>query len=196
MCEMDLCASEASASGSEAGRQPQEFIESTTGAADPTVGNLKTGHLGDGPESLPQSYGTIGCGLEAMIPAWSGMQHVFSVGARGPTDALHVLRGGGPPSNLLITHGVDLLAVDVGHKPKPPPTHDITLPWRTLLMGAIQDPRCIVEMWPTGAAFWRNGPTAKSCAKLWESAGYATRSKVVLASEVGGAIDQRRLVTI
>ena len=97
---------------------------------DPAVENFKIREAEAPTPGAPfRTYGTLSCGLESMTEAWTGMSHVFSVGARYDSSAGSVYPGNRPPANLLITHPVDLLGVDQGRLiQRPKENRDVS--WR------------------------------------------------------------------
>ena len=142
------------------------------------------------------TYGTFRCGFETMRQAWSGIDHVFSVGASYPTTAefTYPVR---PPINLLRRRPVDLLVVERGtHTKIPQRGFDVTRDWKKLVEEAVKRPTLVFESWSTGAGTWENGPVSKATTTQWEKLGYLTRCRLVEATRVGGAVTQTRLLVI
>ena len=55
---------------------------------------------------------------------------------------------------------------------------------------------CLIESWPPRAALWRHGPVSKVAATRWEGRGYTTHCRVINATQVGGALQQERLLVV
>ena len=154
-------------------------------------------------KSWVQSFGIIDGGLELMKEAWPSLEHKFSVrrsaielagdaGTNKPTIYLGHHRY---PAILLKKHPVDLLAVENGYLKTPPIKYSRTA-WTNLVEGTPQEcrPRVVVETWPASAQMWRQGPICKAHTTVWKEMGYTTRCRVVNATEVGGAVNQERLI--
>lgn len=133
------------------------------------------------------NYGSIGGGYDGAKEAWHGLERLC-----------YVERGLRPPKKLLKKHPVELLAVERGHWGRPGLGQDITREWRELILECLKErrPDTIVEMWPGSSTLWENGPLSKGSVKRWALLGYTSRGKLVSALEVGGAIDQTRLILI
>ena len=103
-----------------------------------------------------QSYGTYGGAFPLMIPAWKGLQYIFSVQSElthlpsTVPKADHTYTGLRCKHKLLNRHPVDILAVDAGDQPiiKVPnkPEH-----WETMVRSVKEEcrPKIIVEAWPS-----------------------------------------------
>jgi hypothetical protein len=138
-----------------------------------------------------------------MKEAWPSLEHKFSVRRNG-IELVCDVGASQPavyfghhryPSTLLKKHPVDLLAVESGYL-KTPPTKYSRTAWSTLVEGTPQEcqPRVVIETWPASAQMWRQGPICKSHTTVWKEMRYTTRCCVVNATEVGGAINQERLI--
>lgn len=147
-----------------------------------------------------KSYGTITCGAELMRTAWPRLKHVFSVRRENdvelPVDASTEIRHGPRPSHTLLQMlPVDLLVVERGfiNRPRKTPVAEL---WEHLVSEAAesQKPKVILESWCAQAVNWENGPTGKAARIRWERLGYESRFRRVSAMEVGGALDQCRLL--
>ena len=57
-------------------------------------------------------------------------------------------------------------------------------------------PRFLVESWVEGASLWKYGPISKLEVSRWQEAGYTTKCRVIRSTDVGGAIDQSRLLVV
>jgi hypothetical protein len=99
------------------------------------------------------------------------------------------------PNNLLIDFPVDLLTVKRGNETKPPLTYERDS-WEKLVSRTPADkqPQVVIESWPPNAQLWTKGPTCKSTTTRWEDLNYVLRYKRVSATNVGGAINQARLL--
>jgi hypothetical protein len=71
-------------------------------------------------------------------------------------------------------------------------------PWEDLIEASPEGcrPRVIVETWPGSAQMWRQGPLCKGHTTVWNGMGYITRCRLINATEVGGAIQQERLIVV
>ena len=139
-----------------------------------------------------------------MRAAWPKLEHVFSVrrgddeeieGEKSPEPS-HVL--GEPhrlPNTLLSKRPVDLLTVERGFATKPPLKYERDA-WEKLISRTEKSnqPRVIIEAWPPNAQLWTKGPTCKSTTTRWHEMDYVTRCKRIDATNVGGAINQSRLL--
>ena len=131
--------------------------------------------------------------------AWENIQHSFSVNGRKDSQAQHVICGGPRfPMDLLVQHPVEVVVNDLSYVDHPGKLEDYYKQDRLLLAigraGRTKQPKVIVESWKEEALTWQNGPVTKSERVRWEKAGYDSRFKRVTAIDVGGAIDQRRLM--
>jgi hypothetical protein len=157
---------------------------------------------------LPQwvrSYGTITCGLETMRQAWGQLDHVFSVTEH--EDYLHsiqdkggeckVIRGTRCPKNTLKKYPVDMLVVDRGHIRRPQRHHDAEF-WETLVAECPTSsrPKLVVESWVGHSVAWIDGPTDKGSRVRWQALGYESHFRCVTSTQVGGAIQQERLLVV
>lgn len=94
----------------------------------------------------------------------------------------------------LSDHPVDLLILERGHLDRvdfsraPRWEH----PWEAPIGGAL--PQVVLESWKGSAALWGQGPSGKLANARWKRRGYQTRCKLINATEVGGAVDQTRLL--
>lgn len=148
-----------------------------------------------------QSFGVIDGGLELMKYAWPFLDHKFSV-RRNDTKLLgddgrtEIIRGHHRyPRDLLRRHPVDLLTIEQGHLTTPPPKYQRTS-WEDLVEFSPKEcrPRVLIETWPGTAQMWRQGPVCKGHTSVWAEMGYTTRCRLINATEVGGAIQQERLI--
>ena len=147
----------------------------------------------------PHAYGTIGCGLEAMSVAWENIEHVFSVNGRKDSRAKHVIPGGPRfPTDLFERYPVEVVVNDVSYLDDPGKMEDHQKQDRVLrAIGKTSQPhrpKIVVESWCEEALTWKNGPVTKAERVRWEDAGYDSRFKRVAAVDVGGAINQGRLL--
>lgn len=144
-----------------------------------------------------RTYGTLWCGLETMSEAWKTLEHRFSVGTSATHAGYGYTSGNRPPLGLLNEHPVDVLVVEQGHVTDAPPVScDITRQWREMVRCSLQPPIFVIESWLEKAVLWENGPSTKGSTQRWTDRGYATRTKRVCASEVGGAIIQSRIMVV
>ena len=149
------------------------------------------------------TYGTVGCGLEAMREAWPGMDHVFSVRDGSGRDggdllgppAAHYYGGPRGPRSLLSRHLVNLLVVERGHIRRPRLTDHVE-EWEVLVKSAPVEtqPKVVVKSWASQAVNWAHGPTKKLARSRWRELGYFNRMIRVSATEIGGAIEQHQLI--
>jgi hypothetical protein len=145
-----------------------------------------------------RSFGTIDCGLELMRDAWQRLAHVFSVEQEHTiASSLSVVQYSGPryALTLLNKHPVEVLVVERGHIHRAH-SEPIEERWEILVSRTKEQNRpCIViETWDASASTWYNGPAGPPSKVRWEALGYSTRMRVINATNVGGAIDQRRLI--
>jgi hypothetical protein len=138
-----------------------------------------------------------------MRVAWPKVNHVFSVrrsDGNGKSEASpeptkvfqepHRL-----PNELLNDFPVDLLTIEQGGATKPPLSFK-RHPWEKLISRTSPEnqPRVVVESWPPNAQLWTKGPACKSTTSRWHDLNYVSRFKRVSATDVGGAINQSRLL--
>ena len=161
-----------------------------------------------GSHNLIRRYGTVDAGLELCCTAWPRLEHVFSCAgsldrrsAPGRPTAAHEL---GPGENVsekvLLRHPVDLLAVEAYrvHR-KVSLTQPVTFweRWVAKAAGKPDRPRLVIESWEPAALFTSGiGPLDKASRTRWLELGYQTRGRVLRATELGGAIDQERLLVV
>jgi hypothetical protein len=157
-------------------------------------------------EPWVRSYGVIDGGFEVMRAAWPKLEHVFSVrrsekeeeeveGERSPEPS-HVLREPHRLSNALLSKfPVDLLTVERGFSTKPPLKYERDT-WEKLISRTEKknQPREVIEAWPPNAQLWTKGPTCKGTMTRWHEMDYVSRYKRIDATNVGGAINQSRLL--
>ena len=154
--------------------------------------------------------------------AWVKMDHVFSVRRRSDvilelpsvknnnilitdnnnTDDISgdsifpVILEGCPnyPKKLLDRHPVDLLVVDKSSMKKPPSLP--VFPWERVVSSAASPnrPKVILESWRAASQLWAKGPSVKSCVTRWKALGYESFIKLVRGTDVGGAIQQTRVL--
>jgi hypothetical protein len=155
-------------------------------------------------EPWVRSYGVIDGGFEVMRVAWPRLEHVFSVrrgneetGQKGTSPKpRHVLyEPHRLPNTLLTSLPVDLLIIEQGSTTKPPLRNERNA-WEKLISRTDRSyrPRVILESWAPNAQLWTKGPACKTTISLWHDLMYVTRLKRVLATNVGGATTQARLL--
>ena len=154
-------------------------------------------------EPWVRSYGVIDGGYETMRVAWPKLEHVFSVrrseekieGEASPSPKQVLREPHRLPNKLLMDFPVDLLTIEQGHVTKPPLTYERTS-WEKLISRTTADnrPRVVIESWPPNAQLWTKGPTCKSNITRWQEMKYVSRYKRVAATNVGGAVNQSRLL--
>ena len=157
-------------------------------------GTLETG----GPR---WSYGVIDGGLELMTLALPRMTYAWGtrrqqesptfLASRAPGVALS--SGSRLGRKLVQQHPVDLVFLERGRASE----QDYTSmpPWEHGL-GPQPSIKCLIESWPPQASLWRYGPVSKIASTRWEDWGYSTHCRVVNATQVGGAIQQERLLVV
>jgi hypothetical protein len=140
-----------------------------------------------------------------MRAAWPKLEHVFSVrrineeeemeGERSPKPSQVFKEPHRLSNTLLSKFPVDLLTVERGFSNKPPLTYERD-PWEKLVSRTEKrnHPRVIIEAWPPNAQLWTKGPTCKSTMTRWHEMDYVSRYKRIAATNVGGAINQSRLL--
>jgi hypothetical protein len=154
-------------------------------------------------EPWVRSFGVIDGGFEVMRSAWPKLDHVFSVrrsdedgvGESSP-EPTHTFRETHRlPKKLLTNCPVDLLIIEQGDETKPPLSFDWK-PWEKLISRTdpANQPRVVIESWPPNAQLWTKGPACKSTTTRWHEMDYVSRFKRVSATNVGGAINQSRLL--
>jgi hypothetical protein len=157
--------------------------------------------MSGGAKSWIQNFGVIDGGLELMKYAWPSLDHKFSV-RRNDTKLVGdnsktvvVLGHHRSPTDLLRKNPVDLLTVEQGHLKSPPVKYSRTA-WEDLIKRSPKDcrPRAVIETWPASAQMWRQGPVCKAHTTVWKEMGFVTRCHLINAAEVGGAIQQERLI--
>jgi hypothetical protein len=145
------------------------------------------------------TFGTLDCGYETMAEAWPALEHVFASGGYH-SKAEYILPQGRLKGSLLDQHPVDLVVVERGQFHKPPTILEANIKpkWEILISNAKvkNRPKVIIEMWPDKAATWEEGPMSKSNLVRWQHLGYASRYQRVDATQVGGAVTQKRLVIV
>jgi hypothetical protein len=152
-----------------------------------------------------RTYGTVDGGLEAMRYAWPKLDQVFSI-RRGPKDKALDTEGlkhcyWGPHRahpQLLDKHPVDMLVVEKSMMSKSPDATQLASPHLGMVKNAkeLNRPTLIVESWQGSAQLWTYGPMGKATVTSWDHLGYYSRCKRVEATQVGGAIDQSRLIVV
>lgn len=133
-----------------------------------------------------------------MRDAWQRLAHVFSVEQEHTTpDDSPVIWYNGPryTLSLLNKHPVEVLVVERGHI-RLARTDPVPERWELLISKTREQhrPLVVLEMWDISATTWDNGPSGQPIRVRWEQLGYSTRMRAVNATNVGGAISQRRLV--
>ena len=141
-----------------------------------------------------QTYGTIHCGLETMRHAWKTLTHRWTLNGSPLSAAERVLPPSTRSKGCLKNFPVDLLVVDFGDtKSADTLAEEIISDW---IHPAPVDkrPEVILESWKKVAIGWRHGPLSKECRSRWSSLGYTSRYQLINSLDVGGAIDQSRLI--
>jgi hypothetical protein len=159
--------------------------------------------MAENAKSWIQSFGIIDGGLELMKYAWPSLQHKFSVRRNDANlldndgDTQVFLGHHRYPKDLLRKHSVDLITVEQGHLKTPPVKYRRT-PWEDLVENSPKAcrPRVVIETWPASAQMWRQGPVCKAHTTVWKDMAYITRCRLINATEVGGAIQQERLIVV
>ena len=138
-----------------------------------------------------------------MRMAWQKLEHVFSVRPQeqvgspdlpGPQPKF-VFKKRRPTQDLLSSHPVDLLVVEVAHRVQPKKYSARSEHMKIVeTTPANSQPKVIIETWGQEASAWTHGPTGKETRVRWESLGYLSRFKRVDAATIGGATDQSRLI--
>ena len=154
-------------------------------------------------EPWVRTLGIIDGGFEVMRAAWPKLDHLFSVrrsNEEGKSEAspepAHVFREPHRlPNELLNKHPVDLLTIEQGVSSKPPSNFERHT-WEKLVSRTRPEnrPRVVIEAWPPNAQLWTKGPACKSTTSRWHDLNYVSRFKRVAATDVGGAINQSRLL--
>jgi hypothetical protein len=88
-----------------------------------------------------------------------------------------------------------MLVVERGTKQRPPTDLRRTA-WEDLIDKTFQKrrPRLVLEVWHTNAQLWSKGPMCKGRTTVWEEFGYVTRCRTIQATDIGGAIHQKKLI--
>ena len=141
-----------------------------------------------------------------MRAAWPKLEYVFSVrrsNEEGKSEAspepAHVIREPHRLSNGLSNqhpvHPVHLLTIEQGISSK------FAFEFRAIRLGKLvgrmkpeNRPRVVIESWPPNTQLWTKGPACKSTTSRWYDLNYVSRFKRVAAIDVGGAINQSRLL--
>ena len=179
------------------------FLDASNDASPAVVVGSEVKKVPEETQSWVQSFGIIDGGLELMKEAWLLLEHKFSVrrsaielagdtGTNKPTVYLGHHRY---PVTLLKKHPVDLLAVENGYL-KTPPIKYSQMAWTNLVQETPQEcrPHIVIKTWPARAQMWRQVPLCKSHTTVWKEMGYTTRCRVANVTEVGGVINQERLI--
>jgi len=149
-----------------------------------------------------RSYGTFDGGGELMTKAWLGLEHRLAIRRTekiGPSPArtnAHVHQSAPQfPQRILWKHQVDLLVIECCTRTKPPKA-DVPFSWEDAIsITKIQSrPKVVLESWGTICNTWAHGPTTKGCITRWEKLGYVTRIKFVSCTDIGGSLDQYRIL--
>lgn len=146
-----------------------------------------------------RSYGSIDCGLDMMGDAWQTLEHVFSVNKlhlRELHPSTQLYEGPRFKLSLLVWHQIDMLVVERGHVHKPHSCAHKEERWEQLIsrVEVPRRPKIVVESWDAAASLWPNGPVGQASRTRWDALEFVTRSKVVNATHIGGAIRQKRLL--
>ena len=180
------------------------------------IDNLNVKEVPSAQASNPwlSSYGTYDAGGELMHLSWSKMKHVFSVRRRHDSLGTDIAESksfgeSSEPSrtpmvfttapeiksDILWRHPVDLFVVECCSRNKPPPPHQPER-WELAVSKARRNlrPKVILESWNVKCNTWAHGPTEKGSITRWSDLGYTTRIKFVRCVDVGGAVDQFRLL--
>ena len=138
-----------------------------------------------------------------MRAAWLRLEHLFSVRrsyeegkSEASPESTPVVREPHRLSNgLLNQHPVHLLTIEQGVSSKPPLNSERHA-WEKLVSRTKPEyrPRVVIEAWPPNAQLWTKGPACKSTTSRWHNLNYVSRFKRVSATNVGGAINQSRLL--
>jgi hypothetical protein len=154
-------------------------------------------------ESWIQNYGTIDCGYETMRDSsWKTVEHRFSVRRQGELveslrspEPKQVFPGGSHrlPKDLLDRCPVDMLVVEQSFKTQIPTRHE-PYSWEEIVEHTNYRPWLVIESWPANAQIWMKGPASKYHDTIWSKMGYVSRFSRVAAPDIGGAINQSRLL--
>jgi hypothetical protein len=91
------------------------------------------------------------------------------------------------------------LTVDKGCITQPPHGYEINR-WEDLLNHTDQElrPKVVIEIWSSNAQTWEKGPAGKACRERWRERerGYVSRFRRVDTTQVGGAIQQVRFISV
>ena len=100
------------------------------------------------------------------------------------------------PFNLLKKHPVDLLVVERIAATSPPEGALASTSWEAIVKRTPipKRPKVILESWVDLASTWARGPLCKINVTRWRNLGYETHCKDINGTDVGGAIDQKRLI--
>ena len=169
-------------------------------------------------QALLKSYGTIDCGLELMHYAWHALDHKFAFRSNVSDSFRHdlelylspevkakglggpkVLQSGRLKSDYLNKSPVDLLVVDRGHLGTGPGNqYHRAFPWEQMVARTLKTsrPKVVLESWPTTVGLWERGPMDKGCRTRWPNLGYESQCCHKRANDIGGAIDQSRVLIV
>ena len=176
-------------------------MESSTGKAlRACVGGLEVRTVAEPGIPGVRSFGIIDGGLELMEQAVSGLEWKWSIRRsdspyfrykkRQPNQA----RVGPLPARWMEERPVDLLWVEQGGRTVETLRRNARWEEEIETTSEAKRPKVIFESWKESATLWKGGPTSKLAVSIWKGRGYYTRSRVVNATEVGGAIQQQRLL--
>ena len=100
------------------------------------------------------------------------------------------------PRNLLRKVPVDLVFIERGQSARQDFAQ--TPPWEETFDHTpnARRPLVVMESWKPGAILWTRGPMSKVATTRWNDRGYQSRCRIVNALELGGAVDQSRLLVV
>ena len=148
--------------------------------------------------------------------SWSKMKHVFCIQQRhdspnlskriadphrcsdgmGATTAPKVFTMAPEiKTDILWRHPVDLFVVECCSRKTPPAAHTPER-WEAAVANAKPSvrPKVVLESWDAKCNTWAHGPTEKGSVTRWTELGYSTRIKFVRCIDIGGAVNQFRLL--
>ena len=136
-----------------------------------------------------------------MTSAWENMEHIFAIRRSSEqlpprtTNAKVITKFPSIHSSILPKHQMDLLVVEYCSRTRSK-NNDSPEAWETAIAeaNAKSKPKVVLESWNARCNTWSHGPTATGCNTRWSKMGYETRVKFVSCTDVGGALEQFRIL--
>jgi hypothetical protein len=156
--------------------------------------------------TAPLRLKTILCGLPIRPMAWSTMDHSWEVeptrtqldrvSPDRPRPAQSWDKVCRAPRCLLSLHPVDVVVAN--HTSMGPDTGNREPEWTTFIQACAPEarPGIVIEVWKPRWIVQPNGPLSKPSQKSMLRLGYQQQSTLIQGTQVGGAVDQQRLIIV